>query len=285
MTDAALSARRNPFSRYPTLLPGAILVLLVILPSLLGQLIFDRAKSRVMAAEPNQPPSVEHPLGTQSEGRDVLTVLLIGTPITLEIGLIGGGVAVTIGTLLGMVSGYVGGAIDATIRNTVDIGLTIPALAVLIMIAASFPVVTPAMMGLVVASTSWMHPTRVIRSQVLSLKEREFVKLTKLSGVSALHIIFLELMPNLIPFLAAGFVNSVSTAILASIGLEVLGLGSQQTLTLGTTIYYAIFYSAMWRGLWWWWIPPIAILIILFVGLFLLSMALDEFANPRLRRV
>jgi peptide/nickel transport system permease protein len=91
-------------------------------------------------------------------------------------------------------------------------------------------------------------------------------------------------MPNLIPFLAANFVNSVSSAILASIGLEVLGLGSQQTPTLGNTIYFAITNSAMWRGLWWWWLSPIIILIVLFLGLFLVSTALDELSNPRLNR-
>lgn len=285
MTEVITSQEKGILSRFPTLVPGAVLILVVLIPSLFGQFFINREGAEVLAFDPNLPPSLAHPLGTQSEGRDVLTVVILGTPRTLEIGLIGGGVAVLLGMLLGMISGYVGGAVDAFVRSIVDIGLTIPSLALLIMIAASFPVVTVVMMGLVVASTSWMHPTRVIRSQILSLKEREFVKLTKLSGVGPLHIIFLELMPNLIPFLAASFVNSVSTAILASIGLEVLGLGSQQTITLGTTIYYAIFYSAMWRGLWWWWLPPIIILVMLFIGLFLVSMALDEFANPRLRRV
>ena len=89
-----------------------------------------------------------------------------------------------------MLAGYLGGPLDGLIRNTVDIGLTIPPLAILIMIAASFSVVTPLMMGLVIAATSWMHPTRVIRSQVLSLREREFVLLLRLSGASPLHIIF-----------------------------------------------------------------------------------------------
>jgi peptide/nickel transport system permease protein len=270
--------------RNPTLLIGLILLALVVVPGVLGQFITDPERYKILAGTPNMPPSSDHLLGTQSEGRDFLTVILLGTPNTLIIGLVGGGVAVVAGAILGMISGYYGGMVDGLIRNTVDVGLTIPVLAILIMIAASFPVVTPVMMGLVIALTSWMHPTRVIRSQILSLKEREFVKLIKLSGVGSLHIIFVELMPNLIPFLAANFVNSVSSAILASIGLEVLGLGSQQTPTLGNTIYFAITNSAMWRGLWWWWLSPIIILIVLFLGLFLVSTALDELSNPRLNR-
>lgn len=271
--------------RTPTLVPGVLLLLFVLVPALFGPLVVDVRQSGVLADEPNLPPSWAHPLGTQSEGRDVLALLIVGTPATLKIGLIGGGVGLALGAILGLLSGYLGGRLDAAIRSIVDVGLTIPALAILILIAASFRMVTLEMMGLVVASTSWMHPTRVIRSQVLSLRERGFVQLAKLSGLGDVAIIFGELLPNLFPFLAASFVNAVSTAFLASIGLEVLGLGSQQTQSLGVVIYYAIYYSAVWRGIWWWWVPPIMILVALFVGLFLVSVALDELTNPRLRRV
>lgn len=254
------------------------------MPGLLGQFFTDPDQLRLMAGGINASPTWDHPLGTQNEGRDLLTYILKGMPNTLLIGLVGGGSAVLLGTILGMVAGYVGGPLDGLIRNTVDIGLTIPPLAILIMIAASFSVVTPLMMGLVIALTSWMHPTRVIRSQVLSLREREFVLLLRLSGASPLHIVFLELLPNMIPFLAATFVNSVATAILASIGLEVLGLGSFQTPTLGNLIYFAIIGNAMWLGLWWWWLPPMLILIVLFMGLFFVSTALDAIANPRIEQ-
>lgn len=263
---------------------GLVLLALVLLPGLFGQFFADPDQLRLMAGGISAPPNAEHPLGTQNEGRDLLTYILKGMPNTLLIGLVGGGSAVLLGTVLGMLAGYVGGPLDALVRNTVDIGLTIPPLAILIMIAASFPVVTPLIMGLVIALTSWMHPTRVIRSQVLSLREREFVLLLRLSGASPLHIVFRELLPNLIPFLAATFVNAVATALLASIGLEVLGLGSFQTPTLGNLIYFAIIGNAMWLGLWWWWLPPIVIFIVLFMGLFFVSTALDTLANPRLER-
>ena len=274
--------RRLPRFLTPVMLLGLALLALVLVPGLLGQFVADPDQMRLMAGGINAPPTRDHPLGTQNEGRDLLTYILKGMPNTLLIGLVGGGSAVLLGTVLGMLAGYVGGLPDGLIRNLVDIGLTIPPLAILIMIAASFSIVTPLMMGLVIALTSWMHPTRVIRSQVLSLREREFVLLLRLSGASPLHIVFRELMPNLIPFLAATFVNAVATAILASIGLEVLGLGSFQTPTLGNLIYFAIIGNAMWLGLWWWWLPPILIFIVLFMGLFFVSTALDAVANPRL---
>ncbi len=272
------------FSRNRTLLPGVVLLLMVLLPSLYGLIFVPTNAVRLLAGNPNEPPSAQHILGTQAEGRDVLSVLLVGTPGTLRIGLIGGLVGLTIGTALGLIAGYAGNRVDAAIRVLVDVALTIPALAILIMIAATFRNLSINMMGLVIASTSWMQTTRVIRSQVLSLRERSFVQMAKLSGMSNLYIVFREILPNLIPFVAACFVDAVTTAILSSIGLEVLGLGSQQNQTLGNTVYFAIFYSAMFRGTWWWWLPPVLILIAIFLGLFLVSIALDEYSNPRLRR-
>ena len=135
-----------------------------------------------------------------------------------------------------------------------------------------------------VASLAWMWPTRTIRSQVLSLRERAYIQMARLSGMKTHEIIFREVMPNLLPYLAASFVGSVAAAILASIGLEALGLGPIESPTIGMTIYWVIYYSALLHGMWWWFGPPIAIIVILFLGLFGLSAGLDEIANPRLRR-
>jgi peptide/nickel transport system permease protein len=276
--------KKSIFYYVPTLLPGLIIFLVVVIPTVVGQYFVPPSQLRVMADAPNLPPSTKHILGTQSEGRDVFALLLKGTPGTLSMGVIGGLVGLTIGTCLGLISGYAGGKVDTTIRLLVDVALTIPSLALLIMIAATFRGLSLLMMGVVLALTSWMQSTRVIRSQVLSLRERNFIKMAKLSGMSDLYIVFREILPNLLPFVVAAFVDAVSSAILASIGLEILGLGSQQNQTLGNTIYYAIYYSAMWRGLWWWWLPPVIILVMIFLSLFLLSVSLDQYSNPRLQR-
>jgi len=124
----------------------------------------------------------------------------------------------------------------------------------------------------------------VIRSQVLTMRERAYVQVARRSGMNTPEILVRELLPNLFPFLAASFVSAVFGAILFSIGLEALGLGPQNEPTLGMTIYWSIRFNALLRGMWWWWVPPIALLATLFFGLLLLTIGLDEIANPRLRR-
>jgi peptide/nickel transport system permease protein len=270
--------------RHWPLLAGLALIVCALLPVLLGRWFVTPQMAAVFGDVPNLPPSLKHPLGTQSEGRDLLAALMLGTPATLAIGLIGGGVAVLVGGTLGLVSGYRGGWTDTVIRTIVDVGMTVPPLAVLILIAVSIPKVSVPVMGLIIATTAWISVTRVMRSQVLTLRERLFIKTAKLSGVGSFGIMALELAPNLMPLFAASFVNSVTTAILASIGLEVLGLGPRESYTLGNTIYEAMYYTAMWRDMWWWWLPPILILILIFLGLFLVSNDLDRIANPRLER-
>jgi len=239
-----------------------------------------------MSAMPSQAPSAEYPFGTDDQGRNLFAVAVVGLPLTLQVGLIAGLVAIVLGTVLGLTAGYVGGVADLLIRGICDILLTVPGLVVLITVAASIQgAISVQMMALVVASLAWMWPARTIRSQVLTLRERAYVQMAKLSGMKTPEIIFREIMPNLLPFLAASFVGSVAAAILASIGLEALGLGPQNEPTLGMTIYWAISFNAVIRGMWWWLAMPIAAIVILFISLFMISAGLDEIANPRLRKV
>ena len=178
-----------------------------------------------------------------------------------------------------------GGLVDTLIRGAADVLLTIPGLLFLVVLAASLhTTVTVDMMAIVVASLAWMLPTRTIRSQVLSMRERGYVQVARLSGMGDLEIIARELLPNLLPYLAASFVSAVGAAVLASSGLEALGLGPQNEPTLGMTIYWALYYTSLLRGIWWWWAPPMVMIVLIFVGLFLISMGLARIANPRLWR-
>ena len=187
--------------------------------------------------------------------------------------------------LLAFVAAYYRGIADTVIRGIADIGLTVPGLLVLILIAVSIKgTLTVNQMAIVVASLAWLYPTRTIRAQVLSLRERGYVEMARLSGMSGPSIIFVELLPNLLPYLGATLVNAVSAAILASIGLEVLGLGPIDTPTLGMTLYWVNFNAAMINGWWWWWLAPTVVILTVFLGLFFLTVGLDEIANPRLRR-
>lgn len=271
--------------RNPQFVVGVVLLLVLLLISFLGRFAFTVQDAQPMTAAPDLAPSAVHPLGTDDQGRDLVAVIVVGLPLTLQIGLLAGGVGLGLGICLGMVAGYRGGMIDTIIRMGVDILLTVPSLLILLIIAASIRTfITVDIMALVIASLAWTRPTRTIRSQVLSMRERGYVQMARLSGMNTTQIILRELLPNLLPYLAASFVAAVSSAILASIGLEALGLGPQNDPTIGMTIYWAIYFNALLRGLWWWWIPPIVVIVVLFLGLYLLSAGLDEIANPRLRK-
>lgn len=279
----------NDFVRYlrrnPALMFGAALLLLLLVLCAIGPFFVNVGNAAPLSVPANQPPSPQYPLGTDRQGRELLAVLIAGTPLTLQIGLIAGLLGTLVGTLLAFVSAYYSGGVDTVIKGIVDVGLTVPGLLVLIIVAVSIHGgMSVNGMALVVASLAWLWPARTIRSQVLTLRERSWVQIARFSGMSGPEIILKELIPNLLPYLAAALVGAVASAILASIGLEALGLGSMDAPTLGMTIYWVIFYSALLHGMWWWWAPPIVVIVVLFVGLFSLSLGLDEIANPRLRK-
>jgi peptide/nickel transport system permease protein len=271
--------------RNPSLVVGIVLLSGLVLFVGIGHLVVDTSKARALSAPTLRPPSLQYPFGTDRQGRDLLAVMVAGTPLTLRIGFIAGFLGVGIGSLLGFVSAYYRGRVDTIIRGVADIGLTVPGLLVLIIIAVSIKEgLTVDQMAIIVASLAWLNPTRTIRAQVLSLRERGYVEVARLSGMSGPEIIFREMMPNLLPYLAATLVNAVSNAILASIGLEVLGLGPIESPTLGMTLYWVNYNAALINGWWWWWTAPIVIILVVFLGLFFLTVGLDEIANPRLRR-
>lgn len=251
----------------------------------IGSMLVDHDAARPLSAPILRPPSRQYPFGTDRQGRDLLAAMVTGTPLTLRIGFVAGVLGVGLGTVLGLVSAYARGHVDAIIRGMVDIGLTVPGLLVLILMAVSIKgSLTVSHMALIVASLAWLHPTRTIRAQVLSLRERGYVDMARLSGLRGWEIMGREILPNLLPYLAATLVNAVSNAILASIGLEVLGLGPMEAPTLGMTLYWVHYNAAVINGWWWWWLPPLVILLMLFLGLYFLTAGLDVLANPRLRR-
>lgn len=271
--------------RNPRLAAGLAILLGLVLFWLIGSLLIDPGLARPLSGPPDMEPSAEYPLGTDTAGRQLLPVLIAATPRTFQVGIMAGAVGLLIGTLLGFVAGYFRGPVDTIIRGVADSLLPIPALAVLVVIASTIKQnLTVEVMALIVASLAWMLPTRTIRSQVLSMRERAYVQIARLSGMNHLQIIFKELMPNLLPYLAASFVGAVGAAVLAALGLEALGLGPQNDPTLGMTIFWAIYYGALLRGMWWWWGGPVVLIILLFTGLFLVAAGLDEIANPRVRR-
>lgn len=261
---------------------GLLILGLIALVAVIGPFVVDIAATKVGATIPRLPPSGEHWLGTDGQGRDVFSVMIHALPQTLRIGITAGLISLSLGVALGLIAGFTGGIVDTLIRLAADVMMTIPGIAILVLVASNVRVMTVDLMALIVASLSWMVATRTIRAQTLSLRERGYVQVARLNGTTGLRLIFIEVLPNLLPFIAASFVVAVSNAMLATIGLEALGLGPQNDLTLGMTIYWAQFYGAVLRGIWWWWGPPIVLIVLIFAGLLLTSMGMDSFVNKRL---
>lgn len=262
---------------------GVVLLLLLFVFGLVGQLFISPKGSDMGAVPLNLRPSAQYPLGTDGLGRDMFAVMVIGIPNVFKIGFLAGAVGVLIGAVIGLFAGYYRGPADAIFSSFADVMLVIPSLAVLITVSAYVRVVSVELMAVIVGLLSWPLSARVIRSQTLSLRERLFVQVARLSGQNDFEIITRQILPNVTAYLAAAFVGAVSGGILASVGLEVLGLGPQNVPTIGRTLYYAFKGAALFKGMWWWWGPPVVTLAVIFTGLFWISLSLDKYANPRLK--
>jgi len=265
------------------ILAGLSMLMGIILASEIGYRL-SPYDPKVMGNVPlGLPPSWEHPLGTDPMGRDLLTQLLYGATLSIRIGFIAGMIAFAIAVLIALIGGYYGGTLDGILNVVTEVFITIPSLAILILVAALVGRVTIPLMALILAVFSWAWPCKVMRAQILSLKERGFIRLAKLSGYHGIEIVIREIMPNMLPFLGAYFAVVVSWAMIAQAGLELIGLGPQYTITLGIMLNWAMVHAAFTRGLVNWWIPPVIVLIWVFLSLFIISMGLDEIGNPRLK--
>jgi peptide/nickel transport system permease protein len=274
------------FNRNKGLAVGLFILLGLVLFTVIGMMTINPKHAYPLAVATRQPPSLQYPFGTDFFGRNMLAAMVVGMWQTAIIGIIAGGLGTLIGVVLGFVSAYFGGWVDSTIRTVCQILTPIPVLLIQVVIAGSLDKrdVTIITMALIVVLLAWMGPTLVIRSQVLTMKERQFVSVAKLSGVSDMGIIFKEILPNLLPFIAAAFVGQVFSAVFASFYLAVLGLGPLREPLLGNIIWAAQLQGAFFNGWWWWPIAPSVAMILILGSLALINMGLDELANPRVRK-
>jgi peptide/nickel transport system permease protein len=261
---------------------GTIIFFTLLAVAVAGSLFVDPMQRRTGSFPARLSPGPGGLLGTDSLGRSVAIQMSEAVPNSLQVGLIAAFLGTLIGALIGFISGYFGGAIDAVLRVFIDVFLSVPSLVFLILIASLVKGVGVHTMALIIGAFAWPSPARQVRAQVLSLKERAFVQIARLSGMSGLEIIFRELMPHMSQWLAANFVNAFIAAILAESGLSLLGLGPQREMTLGMMIYWALSFSAILQNLWWWWLTPILALMCLFLSLYMIHLGLDEVSNPRL---
>jgi peptide/nickel transport system permease protein len=281
---ARLREARRYLGRNPSLSVGLAMIGFLLAFIILGQFLVSWDAAFPLSGPSSAPPSWDYPFGTDLRGRDLFAVMVYGSLLTLKIGLIAGVVGIAAGALVAFVAAYHGGWLDAVLRVIVDVLITVPSLLVLVVLASALQKsMSTNIMAFTIALLAWREPARKIRAQVLVMREAPYVAVARLNGASALRIIFLEMMPNLLPYLCASLVMAIAWAVLASIGLEALGLGAPSEPTLGMTIYWLMNDSAFLLGMWWWIVAPITFLIVLFVGLYLITAGLDELANPRLR--
>jgi peptide/nickel transport system permease protein len=227
------------------------------------------------------------PLGTDNFGRDVLTELVRATGVSLEIGFVAGIIATLIGLTLGLVAGYIGGLVDDAIMLVTNLFTVIPTFVLLILISFSIGqdkrgAVT---IAVVIGFTSWVWTARAVRSQVFSLRNRDHVNLSKLSGHSIAHIILSDILPYIASYVVMAFILQISSGILSEAGLSIIGLGPRTTEmpTLGLMLNWAMIYQAQILGKWWAYLPVLVTIALATFSLNLMNTGLDQVFNPALR--
>lgn len=257
---------------------GAILTLFLVM-ALIGPLFVGDPSA--FLAEPHSPPGFKHLFGTTGQGQDVLAQTVVGSQITLIVGFVVGTAVTLIGALVGVAAGYFGGWVDDLLSLLINVFLVIPGLPLAIVIAAYLPA-GPVTIALVLIFTGWAWGARIMRSQTLALRKKDFVAAAIVSGESHLRIIAFELLPNMVSLMVSGFIGATVFAIGAQVGLEFLGLGDPSAVTWGTNLYWASNDSALLTGSWWTFVPTGLCLALIGFGLTLINFALDEVTNPRL---
>ncbi len=229
-------------------------------------------------------PSAQHWLGTDSNGQDVFWNATFAVRNSLIIAVIAGIVSRIIAVIVGMVAGYRGGAWDRVLMFLSDSLLVIPLFLIIVMMAmlirASLNLVT---LGLLLAFFGWAWDARLIRSQILSLRERDFTQTAILCGTGTFRLVINEYMPYTMPLIFSTLINNMAWAIGLEITLAILGLLDMSIPTLGTMLYWAINYQAILLGRWWWVMTPITLSIMLFIALYWLSVSMSEYLDPRTR--
>ena len=230
---------------------------------------------------PLSPPSSEYIFGTNGQGQDVFAQTICGARQTLLVGFSAGILVVIIGALIGGVAGFYGGRTDDTLSLLINIFLVMPGLPLMVILASWLPPTPGTLLGVLVI-TGWSWNARVIRSQMLTFRNRDFVSAAIVSGESNIRIIIIEIMPRMLSLLASSFIGASIYAIGAQVGLEFLGLGDISTVTWGTNLYWASNDLALLTESWWTFIPTGLSIATVSFALTLINFGIDEVSNPRL---
>ncbi len=229
------------------------------------------------------PPTQGYWLGTDDLGKDIFAGIIIGSRVSLLVGVAATAISMTIGTLIGIVSGFYGKTADAILMRFTDVFLVIPWLPLMLVMAA---LLGPSLGNIifVIGITSWAGTARIIRSQTLSIKERPYVERARAIGSGDGHIMFYHILPNVFPLIFANTVLVAAIAILSETTLSFLGMGDPTQVTWGMMLHFAFSMGAVSFGAWWWLLPPGICVVLVVLSFTFIGYALDEVLNPKLRR-
>ena len=298
MSDRWILFKRNLLDFWKTFrrnrmgLLGAFLVVTAIFLAIFAPLLTPYQPTDTIRDENGRgltfaPPSVHRPLGTDDAGHDVWTQLVFGARISLTVGFLAGFIAMFVGSLFGILAGYFGGWIENLLMRTTDVLLVIPDLPLMLILVATLRqlnlhVSHILILILVIGLLYWTSTARLVRSQVLTIKERQFVARARAIGAGHFHIIRKHIIPQIMPLIVANTVLILSTAILIESGLAFLGLGDPTQPSWGTMLNFAFDRNAVTNGAWWFYLPPGLAIVWVSLGCVLLGNVLEEMLNPRL---
>lgn len=289
MTAAALRPRarapqwftilwRNRKARFGMLLLLAFVLLAVLAPLIAPYDPRDRSFAGGL------PPSAEHWFGTTGKGYDVASQAIFGARTSLVIGLVAGAIATAISLLVGMTAGYLGGMVDEVLSFVTNLALVVPALPLMITLAAYVPGGgSEWMVILVISITGWAGAARLKRAQILTLRNREYIQAARMAGDGTFHVIFREIAPNMTSLIVVGFIGAVGGAIGAEAGLAFLGIGNPDTISWGTMLYWANTDGALLTGAFARLVVPGLLLALLTTALTFVNFGVDALSNPHLR--
>lgn len=273
---------RRYFKGNPAAIIGTTIVTTIIVACLSAPLLTDTDPNR-RVARGHQPPSAELIFGSTRAGKDIFSQVLYGGRISLMVAFTAAIMTTIIALAVGVTSGYLGGKTDETLMAITNILLVFPQLPLLIILAAFLGQVGPFIIALILGLTSWPWGARVMRSQTLALRNKEFVTAAETMGESKWRIVVVEIIPNLISLVAGMFVGTSLYAIGAQAGLEFLGLGDPTVVSWGTMLYWAQSSAAFIVGAWWDFVVPGTFIALMGGGLALLNISIDQVSNPKLK--
>lgn len=255
-----------------------------ILVAIIGPLV-TKYEPRERIGIRNSPPTMQNPLGTSKQQEDILSQFVNAVGSALVLGVLAGTLSTIIGLSVGFIAGYKGGWIDEGLMMLTNIVLVLPTFALFLIFSAYLPFRGIGVQSLILGLIQWPWVARSVRSQTLSLKQREFVNLAKITGVKPLRVIIEDIAPNMLSFVVTIIIILFASSIQYAVALDFIGLGPTKGISLGLMMQESSANNAIQYGYWWWFIPPGLTITLIASSMYFMNTGLDEIFNPKLREL